>query len=235
MKSTYTGLLAIVLLPAASQAAPIAITATNILPIARASQTIEITAAQLAPHDLLTIHIQDANGKELVAQAVDTDGDAYRKPDIVIFQSDFAANESKSFTATTGKKQIHSKDEYKAFGRFVRERFDDFAWENDRIAHRTYGHALEHGKANRWPAAPSTFGPSARRGLSSTIGISRTTITQITAKERISTPPAPRADAAAVASGLPTNFGLHEILPTPTSWPTARSVCYSNLLTSRSM
>jgi hypothetical protein len=30
----------------------------------------------------------------------------------------------------------------KAFARFVPERLDDFAWENDRIAHRTYGPAL---------------------------------------------------------------------------------------------
>jgi hypothetical protein len=44
---------------------------------------------------------------------------------------------------TTGAKQVYTKEQFKAFGRFVRERFDDFAWENDRIAHRTYGKALE--------------------------------------------------------------------------------------------
>jgi len=33
----------------------------------------------------------------------------------------------------------------------VRERFDDFAWENDRIAHRTYGKALE-----TWKEEPLT-------------------------------------------------------------------------------
>lgn len=32
---------------------------------------------------------------------------------------------------------------FKAYGRFNRERFDDFAWGNDKIAHRTYGKALE--------------------------------------------------------------------------------------------
>ena len=126
-------------------AAPLAITAVNKLPLARASQTIELTAAQLAPlgaKDLTAVHVKDATGKELVVQAVDTDGDAYRKPDIVIFQADFAPNETKTFTATIGEKQLYTKDQYKAFGRFNRERFDDFAWENDRIAHRTYGKAL---------------------------------------------------------------------------------------------
>jgi len=42
-----------------------------------------------------------------------------------------------------GAKQVYTKDQFKAHGRFVRERCDDFAWENDRIAHRTYGKALE--------------------------------------------------------------------------------------------
>ncbi len=138
--------LALALLPALCDAAPLTVTAVNKLPLARASQTIELTAAQLAPlgtKELNAIHVQDSADKELIAQAVDTDGDAYRKHDIVIFQSDFAASETKTFTVTTGAKQIFTKEQYKAFGRFVRERFDDFAWENDRIAHRTYGKALE--------------------------------------------------------------------------------------------
>ncbi len=127
-------------------AAGLTVTAANKLPLARASQTIELSAAQLAPlgaKDLTTVRVSDAAGKELVVQAVDTDGDAFCKPDVVIFQADFAANETKSFTATAGAKQLYTKEQYKAFGRFVRERFDDFTWENDRIAHRTYGKALE--------------------------------------------------------------------------------------------
>jgi hypothetical protein len=132
--------------PAFVQAASLAVTAENTLSIARASQTIELTASQLEPlgtKDLATVHVKDAAGKELIVQAVDIDGDAYRKPDMVIFQSDFAASEKKNFTVSTGAKQVYSREQYKAFGRFVRERFDDFAWENDRIAHRTYGKALE--------------------------------------------------------------------------------------------
>lgn len=117
----------------------------NQLQIARTSQTIELSAKNLAPMgtNLERIHVKDSTGKEVVAQAVDTDYDAYRKPDILIFQADFAPGETKTFTVVLGKKHEYTKDEYKAFGRFVRERFDDFAWENDRIAHRTYGKALE--------------------------------------------------------------------------------------------
>ena len=134
-------------LPATLYAAnQLTVTAVNKLPLIRTSQTIELTPAQLAPlgaKELGAIHVKDAAGQELIVQAVDTDYDAYHKADIVIFQADFAANETKTFTVTAGKKQEFSKEQFKAFGRFVRERFDDFAWENDRIAHRTYGKALE--------------------------------------------------------------------------------------------
>ena len=118
--------------------------AVNKLQIARPSQTIELSANDLAPlgeKNLERIHVKDADGKELVCQAVDTDGDY--EPDHVIFQADFAPRETRTFTITTGKKQEYTKDQFRAFGRFVRERFDDFAWENDRIAHRMYGKALE--------------------------------------------------------------------------------------------
>ena len=132
--------------PVAFAASQLTVTAVNKLSLARPSQTIELSAAQLAPlgaKELNTIHVADAAGKELLAQAVDTDGDAYRKADIVIFQADFAANETKTFTVTVGAKQVFKREQFKAFGRFNRERFDDFVWENDRIAHRTYGKALE--------------------------------------------------------------------------------------------
>jgi hypothetical protein len=132
-------------LPVFCHAAPLAITAVNPSSFARASQTIELSAKQLAPTgeaDLTKIHVQDATGKELLCQAVDTDFDDYHKPDMVIFQSDFAAGETKTFTVTAGAKQTYKPEQFRAYGRFVRERFDDFAWENDRIAHRTYGTGL---------------------------------------------------------------------------------------------
>jgi hypothetical protein len=118
--------------------------AVNKLQIARPNQTIELPATQLAPigeKDLNRIHVKDAGGKDVLCQAVDTDGDY--TPDIVIFQADFAPGETKQFSASAGSKSIHTKEQWKAYGRFARERFDDFAWENDRIAHRMYGKALE--------------------------------------------------------------------------------------------
>jgi hypothetical protein len=131
---------------AAGAAKSLAVKATNPLPEARASQTIELSAKDLAPlgqNDFAKIHVRDDAGKEVLCQAVDTDFDAYHRPDIVIFQADFAPGQTRAFTVSSGARQVYAKDQFKAHGRFVRERFDDFAWENDRVAHRMYGKAVE--------------------------------------------------------------------------------------------
>lgn len=132
--------------PCIGNAAPLEVTAVNPLPLARTAQTIELSAAQLAPlgvANLNLVHVRDAAGKELVCQAIDLDGDPLRTFDAVIFQADFPAGATATFKVEAGAKQVYKKEQYKAFGRFVRERFDDFTWENDLIAHRTYGKALE--------------------------------------------------------------------------------------------
>jgi hypothetical protein len=128
--------------------------AVNKLQLARPSQTIELSAKDLAPlgeDNLQRIHVKDSSGKEILCQTVDTDFDAYHKKDIVIFQADFAPGETNTFTVSSGGKQVYRKEQFRAHGRFVRERFDDFAWENDRIAHRMYGKGLE-----TWAGEPLT-------------------------------------------------------------------------------
>lgn len=132
-------------LAATTQQTQVTITVVNKLKLARPSETIELAADALAPlgeKDLMKLHVRDSSGKEVLCQAVDTDYDDYHKPDILIFQTDFGPNETKTFTVTAGKKREYTKEDFRAYGRFVRERFDDFAWENDRIGHRTYGKAL---------------------------------------------------------------------------------------------
>jgi len=146
MTKTILPLIALLGFATLTPAAQLTVTAVNKLQIARANQTIELTAEQLAPlgaRELNTVHVKDSGGNEIICQAVDTDFDALHRADIVIFQADFAPGESKTFTVSTGAKQEFTMEQFKAFGRFVRERFDDFAWENDRIAHRMYGKGLE--------------------------------------------------------------------------------------------
>ena len=151
MKVTSFSVLLLVLLIACPVVAQVSaqrqltVTAVNRLKIARQSETIELPADALAPlgeKDLMKVHVRDSAGKVVLAQAVDTDYDDYHRPDTLIFQADFGPNETKTFTLAAGAKREYSKDDFRAYGRFVRERFDDFTWENDRIAHRTYGKAL---------------------------------------------------------------------------------------------
>jgi unsaturated rhamnogalacturonyl hydrolase len=135
-------------------AGTLTVKAVNTLQLSRPHETLEISAKTSAPlggNDLAKVHVSDASGKELLSQAVDTDYDDLHTPDTLIFQADFAPGETKTFTLTTGAKHEYSAADFKAHGRFVRERFDDFAWENDRIAHRTYGKALE-----TWKGEPLT-------------------------------------------------------------------------------
>ena len=136
---TFVPLSAAAQTPAPNQ---LTVTAVNKLKIARHGETLELTAKDLAPlaeKDLLKLHVFDGSGKEVLSQSVDTDYDDYHKPDVLIFQADFAPGETKTFTVRAGSKRTYTKDDFRAYGRFARERFDDFAWENDRVGHRTYG------------------------------------------------------------------------------------------------
>ncbi len=126
----------------------------NPINVARTSETISLKTADLkrllAVNDLHRVHVHDQLTKqELLTQAIDEDQDGAF--DELIFQTDLAAQQTKTFMLTVGERQAPRREDFKAYGRFVRERFDDFAWENDRVAHRMYGAALE-----TWKLEPQT-------------------------------------------------------------------------------
>jgi hypothetical protein len=77
-----------------------------------------------------------ATGAYHVTQAVDEDGDG--RADILLFQTDIAAKGKLVFECI-GSSEPQVLPNIRTFGRFVPERIDDFAWENDRVAFRTYG------------------------------------------------------------------------------------------------
>jgi len=141
-------------LPSLPQAARTVINVRNDLPISRPSETIVLTGKELSRiqplDDLRRIRVTDAaSGKELVSQAVDLDDDS--APEELVFQADFAPGQSRRFVLSVGSRRIPAREEFRVYGRFARERYDDFAWENDRIAHRMYGTALE-----TWEKEPLT-------------------------------------------------------------------------------
>ena len=58
---------------------------------------------------------------------------------ILIFQTVLKAKENIFYTIKTGAPEEYAP---KTYGRFIKERYDDFAWENDRVAFRIYGPSL---------------------------------------------------------------------------------------------
>jgi len=128
------------------------VTVTHDLDAARPAETITIPWAEVnrrLPGALLQkIAVRDANGKLLpyqvtnvAPQAKDPKGQGIAYGEL-IFQHDFVAGEQRARFTVEKTDTVAPPFPVKAFARYVPERLDDFAWENDRIAHRTYGQAL---------------------------------------------------------------------------------------------
>jgi hypothetical protein len=123
----------------------VTVSVRNPSPLARQNETVSVSARDLKRvlqfDDVRRIQVRDPlSRKNLLTQAVDDGNGTY---DELIFQTDLAPDETRKFEFTVGERRIPTVQDFKAYGRFVREREDDFAWENDRIAHRMYGQALE--------------------------------------------------------------------------------------------
>jgi pectinesterase len=144
----------------ANAADKLTVSVANTLALARPAETITIPWASVNQHLpgalLQQIVVRDAAGNALpyqvtnvAPQAKDPRGEGIAYGEL-IFQHDFAAGE-KSATFTVEKTTTVSPPfPSKVSARYVPERLDDFAWENDKVAHRTYGPALGA------PAAPGS-------------------------------------------------------------------------------
>ncbi|MFZ5497169.1 MAG: DUF4861 domain-containing protein [Verrucomicrobiota bacterium] len=152
MKRSLLALVGFALTAGAASAEQLVITVTHDLAIARPAETITVPWSEVnkaLPGALLQrIAVRDAAGRVLpyqvtnvAPQAKDPKGEGVAYGEL-LFQHDFAAGE-RSATFTVEKTDtVAPVFPTKAFARHVPERLDDFAWENDRIAHRTYGPAL---------------------------------------------------------------------------------------------
>jgi len=140
--------------PAAAKPAPPVVAAKDVSGLtvgnpstfARVKETIVLSGNELAKAvpglELKKTLVVDAAGRAVLSQLVDMSGDD--EPDELVFQADFAAGETKRFTLRQGERPAHAAPaDYRVYGRFVRERHDDFVWENDLVIHRMYGPDLE--------------------------------------------------------------------------------------------
>jgi len=139
--------------PAAAPGPAVAVKVQNPVSAARLGETVSVSIADLRKHaaslDPAKLVVSDDKKKPVLSQLVDADGDD--APDELVFQTDLGAKESRTFTVETGVRKPFARDDFRVYGRFVRERHDDFAWENDRVAHRMYGTGLE-----TWKKEPLT-------------------------------------------------------------------------------
>ncbi|MFC5282074.1 DUF4861 domain-containing protein [Pedobacter alpinus] len=123
---------------------PITVTVENSSKLNKTAETIEIDWKRLSKlKDLNFNEIivkEESSGKEIPSQII---YNGEKNPQSIIFQTNINAQSSQKFLITKG---TPAKYETKVYGRQVPERFDDFAWENDKVAFRMYGEALE-GKA----------------------------------------------------------------------------------------
>lgn len=137
-----------------SAAAGLQVTASHSLATARPSETIVVPWARVkaalpdAEPDKLVI--RDAAGRTLVYQFTNFDPASTSANharngsfDDILFQYSFAAGErSAVFTLEQATKSVPPVLTT-TFARYVPERLDDFAFENDRLGHRMYGPALD--------------------------------------------------------------------------------------------
>jgi hypothetical protein len=87
--------------------------------------------------------VRDPRGRLLPSQITsyqhDHPGARY---DDLVFSYDFAAGQKQAVFTLESVTAATAPEKTCAYSRLIPERFDDMAWENDRIAHRMYGAAL---------------------------------------------------------------------------------------------
>ena len=135
------------LLTAASFAAGATVTVENDLGAARPRATITVPFSDIAKVDtslrMFHVVVKDPKGNVLPSQITnyqhDHRGASY---DDLVFAYDFAPGEKRAVFTLEAVEKGTPPETACAYARLVPERYDDIAWENDRIAHRMYGFTL---------------------------------------------------------------------------------------------
>jgi rhamnogalacturonyl hydrolase YesR len=129
---------------AALQDVSIVVKVTNPSAFRRDTETVELELANMNTQFGMTMNhaavIDSVSSRILDSQIYASEpGKALDK---LVFQVDLAPGETRQYYITDAKEVATPPPIIKTFARYVPERYDDFAWESDRIAHRIYGQAL---------------------------------------------------------------------------------------------
>lgn len=111
----------------------------NTMDLDRSFETVTVDIVSLKLEDLKgRIVLKDAETQaEIVSQQIDSDGDG--QLDAILFQPEVAAKSEKIFDVFVSENSKEKDTMPSCYSRFVPERTDDYAWENNRVAFRTYG------------------------------------------------------------------------------------------------
>jgi len=131
----------------AAGAANATLTVTHDLAAARPREIIAVPFTQIAAvlpeARMYHLVVRDSTGRVIPSQITnyehDHRGASY---DDLVFSYDFAAGEKRATFQLENLPAAAGPLPSCVYARFIPERFDDMAWENDRIAHRMYGLAL---------------------------------------------------------------------------------------------
>ncbi len=141
MKKTILLAAAVLLALTAGAADKVTVSVRNTLNTARSGETVEVDMKQVKTRldGAETVVVTDADGREIPSQ-VTYDGK-------LIFQAGVAAKGKSVYYVSAGQP---SRYDAKVYGRQFPERVDDIAWENDRVAFRCYGPALQRSGERAW-------------------------------------------------------------------------------------
>ena len=191
---------------------------THELDAARPAEIVAVPFAQIAAIApalrMYHVVVRDAKGRALPLQITNYQHDHRgAQYDDLVFTYDFAAGEKRATFTLEAVATATPPDAPCVYARMVPERFDDIAWENDRIAHRMYGFALNSPARRRRTAARQRHrrvGEARQLSRSSIAGTPRGTISSTRtrkAKGSTSTASAARAAPAAPAYGMARSCG----------------------------
>lgn len=130
-----------------SAAERMSVTVSHDLAEARTAETITVPWSEIASRfpGVLPNRLVVKDGKEAVVpcQLINSKPNEHHDHyESLIFQHDFAAGEQKAVFTLNASDTPVPPYPTKTFGRHIPERYDDFAWENDRVAFRVYGPGL---------------------------------------------------------------------------------------------
>ncbi|TRX70625.1 DUF4861 family protein [Carboxylicivirga sp. M1479] len=112
------------------------VSVSNPTDMIRANELVKVSLIDSNLDKMQLVVKDQASDEEIQSQLLDTNGD--NEIDGIAFIVQLDAKEQKVFTISPGNGKANDNN-VKTFARFVPERTDDFAWENDRVAFRTYG------------------------------------------------------------------------------------------------